>query len=87
MEGNHQCRLHSVKTILGTIIGVVCSEAKCKYLEHKGKIDINVVPLYKLHLVAASHSYILAQDGLDTVQPISSGLVRAVHANDIVTLR
>ena len=55
-------------------------------IKHKGKIDINVVPLRKLHLVAASHSYILAQDGLDTVQPISSGLVRAVHSNHIVTL-
>ena len=35
---------------------------------HKGKICIKVLPLYKLHLVAASRSYTRAQDGLDTVQ-------------------
>ena len=35
---------------------------------HKGKICIKVVPLCKLHLVAASLSYTCAQDGLDTAQ-------------------
>ena len=35
---------------------------------HKGKICIKVVPLCKLHLVAASRSYTCAQGGLDTVQ-------------------
>ena len=35
---------------------------------YKGKICIKVVPLCKLHLVAASLSYTCAQDGLDTVQ-------------------
>ena len=33
---------------------------------HKGKICIKVVPLCKLYLVAASHSYTRTQDGLDT---------------------
>ena len=33
---------------------------------YEGKIWIEVVPLCKLHLVAASRSYTCAQDGLDT---------------------
>ena len=43
-------------------------DAATKCREHKGKICIKVVPLCKLHLVAASRSYTCAQDGLDTVQ-------------------
>ena len=34
---------------------------------HNSKICIEVVPLRKLHLVAATHTYACAQD-LDTVQ-------------------
>ena len=41
---------------------------KCTSGIHKGMICIKVVPLCKLHLVAASRSYTCALDGLDTVQ-------------------
>ena len=64
-EKHYQRKLHSVSTILGTSIGAGCSN---QMQVAKGKICIKVVPLCKLHLVAASRSYTCAQDGVDTVQ-------------------
>ena len=50
--------LHSVKTILGTSIGVGCSNQMQVAQEQLQDLQlIKVVPLCKLHLVAASCSY------------------------------
>ena len=58
-EKYHQRKLHSVNTILVTSIGAGCSN---QMQVAQGQICIKVVPLCKLHLVAASRSYTCDQD-------------------------
>ena len=75
-DKDHQRKLQRVKNYTATI-GVHDAASTCNL--HKGmplnfcpypqfKICIKVVPLCKLHLVAASCSYTCAHDGVDTVQ-------------------